>query len=359
MQHEPPIRALDDDNVIAFGRAIDALRVEVEAQLGDEDRAHIERTLRVSRRLELAGRGLLQFCIGPLGFAAGVAALGVHKCLELMEIGHMALHGAYERFSPDEALRSDRFVWRAPIDEASWRREHNVNHHQYTNIVGRDPDLDFGQMRLSPRVAFRPLQRLQPYTNVLTWLSFANILNVHVTGVLSSNDRSVKSDKRGSAKRIFLSKAARYYARELVLYPALAGPFFWKVALGNLLSDLVRDLCAGAIIYCGHVGAIDYPTGTKAGSRARWYAMQVESASNVELARPLSILCGALDKQIEHHLFPRLPPNRLREMAPRVRAICERHGIKYQSAGLFASLRAALNELSRMARVSPLEAQTA
>jgi fatty acid desaturase len=38
-----------------------------------------------------------------------------------------------------------------------------------------------------------------------------------------------------------------------------------------------------------------------------------------------------LDRQIEHHLFPTLPPARLREIAPEVRAICERHGVAYKT----------------------------
>ena len=40
-----------------------------------------------------------------------------------------------------------------------------------------------------------------------------------------------------------------------------------------------------------------------------------EGSRDVDLPDWLSTLCGGLDKQIEHHLFPRLPPNRLREVA--------------------------------------------
>ena len=62
----------------------------------------------------------------------------------------------------------------------------------------------------------------------------------------------------------------------------------------------------------------------------------------------LSILCGGLDKQIEHHVFPRLPPNRLREIAPRVRAICERHGVRYLSANGHTTLRDVFRQLRRL-----------
>src|SRR4029079_19177830 len=112
----------------------------------------------------------------------------------------------------------------------------------------------------------------------------------------------------------------------------------------------VRDVYSAATIYCGHVGEETeaYPEGERAHGRGQWYRMQIEATNNFEVSRPISILCGALDKQIEHHLFPRLPPNRLREMAPRVRAICEEHGVKYRSARWPARLKQVLRELSKL-----------
>jgi linoleoyl-CoA desaturase len=103
--------------------------------------------------------------------------------------------------------------------------------------------------------------------------------------------------------------------------------------LGNWLSELMRDLYSAATIFCGHVGddVADYAEGTRAGSRGRWYQMQIEAANNFEVPLPVSILCGALDRQIEHHLFPRFPTTRLREVAPEVRAACIEAGIEYRT----------------------------
>jgi linoleoyl-CoA desaturase len=78
--------------------------------------------------------------------------------------------------------------------------------------------------------------------------------------------------------------------------------------------------------------------------------MQVEATNNFEVSRPISILCGGLDKQIEHHLFPHLPPNRLREIAPEVRAACERHGIRYRTASWGKTLGAALGHIQALSR---------
>ncbi len=346
----------DEQRLGSFVAELDRLRREVESRLGVVDTQHIERVRAWSTRLEALGRGLIHFSVEPAGFTAGVASLWLHKCLELMEIGHMALHGAYEHLPGLESLDARSFRWKAPIDELSWRAGHNHRHHGHTNIEGRDPDLDFAGLRLSPRVPYRKLHDLQPLSNLATWLAFATNINLHVTGMidiylqkgapLALPDREPATVR--AAQRSFWSKTLRYYGREYVFFPLLAGPFFWKTLLGNVLSEVGRDVCSAAVIYCGHVGAADYPRGARATGRAHWYVMQAEGSRDIEVPTWLSILCGGLDKQIEHHLFPRFPPNRLREIAPRVRQICERHGVRYLSASWSATLRDVVRELRRL-----------
>jgi hypothetical protein len=53
--------AVDRRRIEAFGRALDALRKEVEADLGERDVAYMRRVRSASRRLELTGRGLIHF----------------------------------------------------------------------------------------------------------------------------------------------------------------------------------------------------------------------------------------------------------------------------------------------------------
>lgn len=347
----------DSGQLESFARALDQLHGEVKSKLGAEDVTHIRRIRKLSTTLEVAGRGLIHFSFEPLGFGLGVTALWGHKSLELMEIGHMTLHRCYDRIDGAAAYRSDRFRWKAPIDEQHWQRVHNLRHHVHTNIEGRDTDLSFGMLRLSPRVPYRRIHALQPVTNVLTWFNFANAINLHVTGMLDralpeGAARSLPDDKPETVragKRAFLRKFVRYHGREYVFFPALAGPLFWKTLLGNALSEVGRDLYAGAAVYCGHVGAKDYPRGTRARGRARWYRMQAEAARNIRVPRPLSVLCGGLDRQIEHHLFPHLPPNRLRAISPRVKAICEQHGVRYLEKSWPATLRQVLAHLREMA----------
>jgi linoleoyl-CoA desaturase len=133
---------------------------------------------------------------------------------------------------------------------------------------------------------------------------------------------------------------------------------FLKVLLGNVLAELCRDVYSACTIFCGHVGEDikAFPEGTRARSRGHWYAMQVEAANNFEVPLPISVLCGALDRQIEHHLFPTLPPQRLREIAPEVRAACERWGVDYKTDSWGRTLRRALAHIDRLGREGGLRA---
>src|SRR5262245_50446699 len=122
----------DDENerIEEFGRRIDAIRARVEAAIGAEDLAHVEKMRAISRAMEIAGRTLIHVSMDPLTWSVGVGALWLHKQLEATEIGHTALHGAYDRIegAPPE-LHSRNFHWKVPIDEDSWRHGHNVKHH--------------------------------------------------------------------------------------------------------------------------------------------------------------------------------------------------------------------------------------
>jgi linoleoyl-CoA desaturase len=92
-----------------------------------------------------------------------------------------------------------------------------------------------------------------------------------------------------------------------------------------------------------------YPAGTKSQGRGHWYAMQVEATNDFEVSRPISILCGGLDRQIEHHLFPTLSPQRLREIAPEVRAACEKYGVAYRTDTWGRTLKGALAHVHALA----------
>jgi len=345
-----------------FGRAIGEIHRRVQSEVGASDVRRIVRLQRFCRVMEVAGRLLIHASPEPVSFGLGVGCLWVYKQLQTTEIGHTVLHGAYDKLPGAEAFRSATYVWEAPIDEASWRAGHNHKHHQFTNVAGRDPDINFGGIRLTAQTPYRRGHATQLASVFLvSWPFFTWSMNMHFTGMMDVYgvqgwaDRFDVIETRDRATVISVHKRAlrkwgKKLAIEYVLFPALAGPFFWKVALGNWLSERMRDVYSAATIYCGHVGdeVASYPEGTRAGSRGRWYAMQVEASNNFEVAWPFNVLCGGLEHQIEHHLFPKLPPERLRQVAPEVAAACAEHGVTYRSASWGRTLAKSIRHLAAL-----------
>src|SRR5262245_18667553 len=141
----------------AFGARIDQIRARIEQQIGADDVAHVKKMRALSRAMEISGRALIHVSLDPVTFAAGVAALWLHKQLEATEIGHTALHGAFDKLPGADDFTAKTFSWRVPIDEESWLVGHNIRHHQYTNVAGRDADIHFGPVRLKAHPPPRPV----------------------------------------------------------------------------------------------------------------------------------------------------------------------------------------------------------
>jgi linoleoyl-CoA desaturase len=204
-----------------------------------------------------------------------------------------------------------------------------------------------------------------PFALAVLFPNFGFFMNTHFTGLsdlwLGNGrggmdflpDRSFKT-RLGAYWRAW-RKWVPYYAYEFVLFPVLAGPLFWKVLLGNWLAETMRDIYSAATIFCGHVGddVAAFPEGDRVSGRGAWYARQVEASNDYEVSRPLSILCGGLDRQIEHHLFPKLAPERLREIAPAVKRACEEHGVRYKTGTWPATLKKAFAHIAALSKDAP------
>jgi NADPH-dependent stearoyl-CoA 9-desaturase len=326
-------RKLSDAEADAFGRALDAIRAEVLADLGQRDVDHIRRVIRAAHGGEAAGRLLLHFGLGPLSFALGAGALSLAKILENMEIGHNVMHGQYD-WTGDPSLDSRTYEWDTACPGDDWRRSHNYEHHTFTNILGKDRDVGYTFLRVCPEQRWRRLHLTQPLAALILALHFQWGVAMHDLRLekVATGEQSL-AELRARARPL-LDKARWQLFKDYVFFPALA---LWnapRVLAGNWLANLGRNLWTFAVIFCGH-----FPEGvrvyreeeTHGESRGRWYLRQLGGSANIEGGSLFHLLTGHLSHQIEHHLFPDLPASRYPEIAPRVRALCARYGQAYSS----------------------------
>jgi NADPH-dependent stearoyl-CoA 9-desaturase len=331
------MRHLRDEDVDAIAAELDAVHREVRAGLCDEDAAYIRRVIAIQRILDTGARALLLFSRRRPAFVAGTALLSLSKILDNLEIGHNVMHGQWD-WMRDPAINSSRWRWDAPSPEKTWRRAHNYQHHTYTNVVGKDRDLGYSTLRVHPDQPWHPIYLAQPiYTiGIAAWFEWGIALYDIDLGAVRAG---TKEWSEAREDLIALGrKAWQQLGGDYVLYPLLAEPSSRRTTLlANLGANVVRNVWTQMITFCGHLpdGAEtfteeQFATETRGGR----YVRQLLGSCNLDGNRLFHVMTGHLSFQIEHHLFPALPSNRYQEIAPRVRAVCERYGLPYTSGRL-------------------------
>ena len=99
-------------------------------------------------------------------------------------------------------------------------------------------------------------------------------------------------------------------------------------------ANIIRNVWAYAIIFCGHFPDQTYTFSqeeTEDETTGGRYVRQLIGAANIEGGPLFHVISGNLGYQVEHHLYPDMPSTRYGEIAPRVREICERYELPYNT----------------------------
>ncbi|BDV25426.1 fatty acid desaturase [Corynebacterium ulcerans] len=322
---------LSDDDIADIGRRLDAIKLEVTESLGERDVAYIRRLIRAQRALEVAGRISLIFAGNKKCWWAGTAFLSTAKIVENLEIGHNVLHGQWDWMN-DPEIHSTTWEWDIVCPSSQWMHSHNYVHHTYTNVLGMDHDVGYGVLRVTRDRQWTPLHALQPVINPVLATLFQWAVGYY--DVELGKFFSKRTDWEETKGKFWetTSKAVRQVSRDYLLYPALAGRNYPRAVAANALANFTRSVWAYAVIFCGH-----FPDETetftkeqfKNEDRNQWYLRQMLGSANFRGGKLLTLMSGNLNYQIEHHLFPDMPSNRLAEVGKKVRAICEEYDLPY------------------------------
>lgn len=326
---------LSDADVEALGDELDAIRSDIEESLGERDAAYIRRTIAFQRTLDVVARLIIAGTRSRAGWLLGSASMALAKSVENMEISHNVGHGQWDWMN-DPEIHSSTWEWDMVGVSSQWRYSHNYRHHMFSNIVGVDDDLGFGVIRMTRAEPWEPVNLLQPLRNLLLASIFEWGIGLH--GIHSERDR-LAPDKRkvAQARRAFAGKITRQSLKDYVLFPALSRSRWRRTLAANVTANLLRNLWAYVVIFCGHFpdGAAQFSADVlDEESKGAWYLRQMLGAANFNAGPLLAFSSGNLCYQIEHHLFPDLPSNRLREIAERVRELCVKYDLPYTTGSL-------------------------
>jgi fatty acid desaturase len=346
-----PLARLSDEQIEQIGREFDAIHDEVFADLGEPDARYIRRVIKLHRGLVLAARALL---IGsrrrPL-WLAGTASLSVAKILENMEIGHNVLHGQWDWMN-DPYINSQTWDWDTASPAEAWRHSHNYEHHTFSNIRGKDRDLGYEIMRIDPHQRWYPVYLLQPLYNLVLmaffeWGVALHDLNAEAIWAGEKSRQQVVAELKDIGV-----KARRQVVKDYIAFPLLSGRSWRSTLAANFTANVVRNVWAHSIIFCGHFPDQTYTFSEEEvaqETRGGWYVRQLLGAANIDGGPLFHLMTGNLSFQVEHHLFPDMPSSRYSEIAPRVREVCARHGLPYNTGPLRRQLGTVHRTILRLA----------
>ncbi|MDV7174890.1 acyl-CoA desaturase [Gordonia amicalis] len=377
-----PLAHLDQETIDRLAEEFDAIHDEVYSDLGDRDRRYIKTVIATQRQLAALGRIVLLNSRSRGAWVAGTACLGMAKILENMEIGHNVMHGQWDWMN-DPYIHSSVWDWDTASTAEAWKHSHNYIHHTFTNIRGKDKDLGYEIMRIDPNQKWHPVYLLQPFYNVLLTAFFEWGVALHdldleairrgekpmselaedLKGIAGKMRRQIVKDYLGwpaiSAGAFLLSQAAtggairqpstsrigkvirrrggrRARAAAKFADQVLPGAesTFLRTLAANFTANIIRNVWAHAIIFCGHFPDQTYTFSQEEvenETRGGWYVRQLVGAANIDGSPLFHVISGNLGYQVEHHLYPDMPSTRYSEVAPKVKDICERYGLPYNT----------------------------
>jgi fatty acid desaturase len=331
----PAFAHLTDSDIDNLAVELDAIRLDIEDSLGTRDARYIRHTIAAQRTLDIAGRLLLAGSSRRSAWWAGTVTLSLAKIIENMEIGHNVMHGQWDWMN-DPEIHSSTWEWDMSGVSKHWKTTHNFQHHKYTNILGMDDDVGYSTLRVTRDQPWRGYNVGNLLFNAILALGFewGIALQPIEFGKVLEDGPSRELTLRQI--REFVTKAGRQLIKDYVAFPALTSlspvATFTSTLKANIVANVIRNIWTDAVIFCGHFpdGAEKFTKTDMIGeTRGHWYLRQMLGSANFEAGPAMRFMSGNLCYQIEHHLYPDIPSNRLHEISLRVREICDKYDLPY------------------------------
>ena len=223
-----------------------------------------------------------------------------------------------------------------------WWTHFHTTHHRNPNCADLDGDLEIAGLAFTEEQArkrqglLRLVAKYQAYT-------FFPFLALTALGL-----------RVNSVQALLLANVRYRFAEAFFLgaHGVLYGWFVFSLlgarrgALFVVLHQVLFGLYLGSTFAPNHKGMLMWGSHAPLDSLRK----QILTARNVTPGRITDFWYGGLNYQIEHHLFPSMPRNRLREARKIVTLFCRGHAISYTERGVLQSYRDILRSLHNVSK---------
>lgn len=284
---------------------------------------------------------------------SGMGAAGIG-----MSVMHDGAHGSYSSIKWVNDLAASSMLLLGSIT-FSWKVQHNLQHHTFTNVHDYDPDISTkAVIRLCEHAPLKKYQKLQQFYSfflygLMTFLQFFG----EVGGLLRSKRMGLINDQRVNFKLEIAKLITTKIIYLLIIFglPLLLTNYnFWQILLGFVIMQVTAGMILSIVFQLAHVveGVDQILPDENSIIHSEWAVHQMRTTSDFGRKNGiLSWYIGGLDYQVEHHLFPYMCHIHYPSIAPIVEATAKEFGITYHSKPSFfhalASHYRKLRELGR------------
>ena len=230
----------------------------------------------------------------------------------------------------------------------TWKIQHNVLHHTYTNIFGYDEDITpaIGILRFSPDDEHKKSHKFQ---YIFAWFFYGLMTFMWIT--TKDFTQLYRYKKMGLTKienehfrplliELIISKIL-YYAYAIVLPILVLDIAWWLIPIYVFVMHYVASLVLGSTFQPGHIvpeTKFINPEEDDMTIENNWMIHQMETTSNYAPgSKVFSWLIGGINYQVEHHLFPNICHVHYKALSKIVKSTAEEYNVPYNSHKTFGS----------------------
>jgi len=270
--------------------------------------------------------------------AFAAAVFGVCQALPLLHIMHDSSHSAFGHNELYWQIGGRLFMdFFAGANFTSWLYQHTIGHHIYTNVFQCDPDLPV-KMEGDPR-------RLVDNQKWASIYRFQHIYLPPLYGILGIKFRiqdftdTFYSGTNGPIRvnpigfvgflELYVSKLVWAFFRIFVPLVYFSTTHFWALWF---ISEFTTGYWLAFNFQVSHVSTACeyYNAGGKDVASEEWAISQVKGSVDYSHGNALTtFLCGALNYQVTHHLFPTVSQYHYPAIAPIIMEVCKEYQVTY------------------------------
>ena len=279
--------------------------------------------------------------LNPIQYILCAAIMGIGVAGIGLAIMHDANHGSLSK----KAWVNKLMGYSLNIiggNALSWRIQHNVLHHSFTNIHGLDEDLEAGHiMRFTPKEPWKKRHQTQ---HIYSWFLYSLMTFSWV--LIKDFKRLDKYNKLGliEAQGVNYAGAIATLAVSKVVYIGymlalpLAMGYHWGLVIGAfMLMHMIGGLLLAMIFQPAHIMEDhDFIEGGLKVIPESYESHQLKTTSNFAPSNKiLTWFCGGLNYQVEHHIFPSVSHIHYPALSKIVEKTAHEHGLPYRSVPSF------------------------